>query len=160
METISDDEASRLILLKNLKPFTRINLKNVQVSAAQLSADIKIEVPQKEDPEPVNDQVPPQALVQPKMPTANSEQSIIPPIIHPDSQEETDDRQQEFSNQNEATQPQNLISNPKRSVPENPNRMDSENQRTNPMPIRGSSRPKPTRMVKRKASSPMKSTPP
>ena len=48
-EMISDDEASKIILLKALKPLVTINLKNRQEKSAQESTNIKQDMPRKDE---------------------------------------------------------------------------------------------------------------
>ena len=55
MQTIFDDDARDLILLNELKPLSRINLKNIQNSTAQCPADIKNDVLRKKEFYTVND---------------------------------------------------------------------------------------------------------
>ena len=138
MKTISDDDASGLILLKDLKPFTGINLESRQDSTSQCTANKKNEVTRKVESGIGNIQDPAQYLVTPKPTISNSNQPTVPPIIQLGSQEEMDKSQSEAWKEGVRTQLQTLITIPKMKALTNPVGTDPGIQRKGPILFQGS----------------------
>ena len=156
-EMIFDDDASNLILLKDLKLLVTSNLENLQEKSAQEQTKVKQEVLRKDEQSIEKEKKVCHTPIGIDSGDEIPDQRATPPLFQLDSDEEADKSQFELKKYKSNTRGKKPIN---FQITEKYTRTDIENQPKNRTPTKSPFKANLTGMAKRKASSPMKPSPP